>query len=92
MNDNITISNIAKKGAKLGSCGKMCNECAFKKNSVANLESHNVEKALFILEEISLKGESGHVFNCHIQGTFKKSEKQCVGFLYAKQFLLSYSD
>ena len=72
------ISNLAKRGAQIKNIGKMCNTCAFKLNSDANLEPHNVESAWDCL---AYDGK----FNCHIQiGVDKGCE--CIGFKYAKQF------
>lgn len=72
------IASLALKGAKLGNIGKMCGTCAFKLDSDANLEPHNVESAWECLAY-------GGQFNCHKEiGVDKGCE--CVGFKYAKAF------
>lgn len=75
---NILLADYAQKGAKLCDCGKMCNECAFKLNSPANLEEHNVDGAMSAL---AYEG----VFNCHIND-YEDAGEPCRGFLYAKQY------
>jgi len=82
--DSEVIAMMAKKGAALGSCGKMCNECAFKLGSAANVEDHNAAAAIDALSN------EGAVFNCHPQGGYGNAGKTCVGFLYASQFLNQY--
>lgn len=72
------LAEIAKKGAKIKNLGRMCNSCAFKYNSAANLEAHNVESAWEVVA-------FGGVFNCHIESGIDKGCK-CIGFLHAKQF------
>lgn len=74
-----TIATWAREGARLGDCGHMCGQCAFKPGAAGNNEEHNVEKALQCLAW-------GGQFNCH------KNEEEdagypCAGFLYAKQHL-----
>lgn len=87
--DNVFIAKLARKGAEetKGKFGKMCKECAFRENSPANLEVHNVEKAKYILDEIAYFGQSDKVFNCHIQSTYIVADELCVGFQYAKKYL-----
>ena len=75
---NELLAHFAKEGAKLGDCGRMCNECAFKLNSAANLESHNVELGFLALL-------TGRGFNCHPQGGYGNAEKSCIGYKYADQ-------
>ena len=78
---NVQLAQMAQKGAKLGSCGRMCNTCAFKLNSPANLESDTVEAAFDALAW-------GMQFNCHPQDTgFGDGGKLCVGYQYALQHL-----
>lgn len=72
------IANLAIEGAKIKNCGKMCGTCAFKLNSPANLEKHNVTAAV----ESLLNGQ----FNCHIQ-TGIDSGKPCAGFMNALQII-----
>lgn len=70
------ISNLAIEGAKIKNCGKMCSSCAFKKDSPANMEPHNVEAAVQALDH----GQ----FNCHIE-TGIDSGHPCAGFKNALQ-------
>lgn len=73
------IASWAQKGAKYGDCGRMCDECAFKKGSAANVEEHNVDAAA-----TALAWEA--TFNCHPQGGNGNAGTVCVGFQYAKQY------
>ena len=81
MNQRKVISEYAKRGAAIKPLGKMCSTCAFKLDSPANLEPHNVEAAHQCL---AFYGE----FNCHITTGVDKGVT-CVGFLHAKQYLES---
>lgn len=73
------ISEYAKKGAEEFKHGAMCKTCAFKFNSEANLEPHNVRAAFECLAY-------GQIFNCHIKPGENKG-CECVGFKYAKDYL-----
>lgn len=69
---------IAREGAKFGKCGRMCNECVFKLNSIANKDPDTVTDAL---DALAYYGE----FGCHIApGVY--AGHTCAGFLYAKQY------
>ncbi len=59
----------------------MCGTCAFKLDSDANLEPHNVKSAL---EALAYYGQ----FNCHITTGVNKG-CECIGFKHAKQHLES---
>lgn len=72
------LADMAFKGAKFGSLGKMCGTCAFKLDSEANLEPHNVEAAWNCL---AYEGQ----FNCHVTSGIDKG-CECIGFKYAKAF------
>lgn len=72
------IAFFAQNGAKHGDLGKMCNTCAFKLNSEANLEPHNVNQAFECLAHEMQ-------FNCHKEIGIDKG-CECVGFKYAKQY------
>lgn len=73
------LSNMAIEGAKIGDLGRMCDSCAFKFNSPANLEPHNVQAAHECLAyEMT--------FNCHIEPGVDKG-CECTGFKYAKHYL-----
>lgn len=74
------IAELAKKGAAIKPLGKMCSTCAFKHNSDANLEPHNVEAAA----ESAIFGQE--VFNCH-KNKYEDSGNRCVGYLHARQFV-----
>lgn len=79
---NVQIAVFAKKGAKEGEyLGKMCSTCAFKLNSPANLEPHNVEAAMECLAYYM-------TFNCHKKEGGNKG-CECIGFQYAKRYLES---
>lgn len=81
------LSEMARKGAKYGSCGRMCKECAFKEGATANKEEKNVLAAHDLLLKVAIYGDSAGQFNCHQRGTFKDKGELCKGFLYAKQYL-----
>lgn len=74
------IAELAKKGAAIKPLGRMCGSCAYKYNSAANLEPHNVEAAA----EAAIFGQA--VFNCHKNG-YEDAGKRCVGFLHARQYV-----
>lgn len=76
---NEVIAMWAREGAKIANCGNMCSECAYKLNSLANLEPHNVDGAATAIL-------SGIPFNCHKKGTFENAGKRCTGYLYAKAY------
>lgn len=73
------LSNLVVAGAKLTNLGRMCNSCAFKFDSPANLEPCNVQAAHECLAY-------GMTFNCHSAPGVDKGCK-CVGFKYAKFYL-----
>ena len=69
---NVVVANMAQKGAKINPCS-MCSACAFKLNSAANLEPHNVEVA--INSVLSPRSK----FVCHQDKT-----KECAGYTMAR--------
>lgn len=70
------LAALARAGAQFGDQGRMCGTCAFKLDSDANLEPHNVEGAWDCL---AYEGQ----FNCHVTSGVDKG-CSCVGFKYAK--------
>lgn len=74
--DRRYIADLAVKGAQKKNCGAMCGSCAFKLDSPANLEPHNVAAAISTLQ-------SGQ-FNCHVE-IGVDSGQPCKGFLNALQ-------
>lgn len=70
------LAALAREGAKFENHGKMCGTCAFKLNSDANFEPHNVDRAWDCL---ATEG----TFNCHVESGVDKG-CECVGFKYAK--------
>lgn len=73
------IAEIAKKGAAIKNCGRMCDSCAFKKDSPANLEPWTVVDAAYSLD-------GPHPFNCHVKPGVDAGTR-CIGYLHAMQFL-----
>lgn len=73
------IAEMAMKGATIKPLGKMCGSCAFKLDSDANLEPHNVDAAF---QTVAFEQ---NVFNCHEEIGVDKG-CLCVGFLHAKQY------
>ena len=80
-NDNSRkiLADIAKKGAAINNLGSMCKTCAFKLDSDANLEPHNVDAAW---QCVAFQQAD---FNCHKE-IGVDAEKKCVGFQHAKQY------
>lgn len=75
------LSNMAIEGAKIVNLGAMCDSCAFKFNSPANLEPDNVRAAHeCIAYEMT--------FNCHTKPGVDKG-CECIGFKYAKAYLIT---
>jgi hypothetical protein len=73
------IAELARKGAKLGDCGKMCTDCAFKHPQEGTQDYYNaIDGAVKVLL-------MGGVFNCHTED-HQDAGRLCVGMLYAKQF------
>jgi len=72
------LAGFAIRGAKHGNLGKMCGTCAFKLDSDANLEPHNVQAAW---DALAYEGQ----FNCHIETGVNKG-CVCIGFKYAQAF------
>lgn len=80
----IRLADLARKGARLGRLEdrpRMCDTCAFKLNSPANLEPHNVDAAW---NTLAFEGQ----FNCHVVSGVDKG-CVCTGFRYALQHLNS---
>lgn len=75
------LALLARAGAKFADQGKMCSTCAFKLDSDANLEPHNVEAAW---ECLAYEGQ----FNCHITSGVNKGCR-CVGFKYAQSAIFN---
>lgn len=72
------ITIWARRGAKLVSCGKMCDECAFKRGARGNQSKVSVEDAAqAVAYEMS-------VFHCHMGDM-----PVCTGFQYAKAYMAS---
>lgn len=82
-NLHVHIAHYAQEGAKKDGpdLGKMCSTCAFKLNSPANLEPHNVQAAMECLSY-------DMTFNCHIESG-KDKGCECIGFQYAKRYFES---
>jgi hypothetical protein len=79
-----SISELAQAGAAkakelgiLGSCGKMCDTCAFRWNQP------HVLTYFLAADNAADKLINGGDFNCHTWD-FKESEHECVGFKLAK--------
>lgn len=73
------IADYARKGDKLGNCGKMCSDCAFKHPQPATKDYYEaVDGAVKVLL-------MGGTFNCHTEN-HQDAGSLCVGMLYAKQY------
>lgn len=73
------IAELARKGAALGSCGKMCSDCAFKHPQAATHEYYSaVDGAVKVLL-------MGGRFNCHTEN-HEDAGRECAGMLYAKLY------
>ncbi len=78
MNNSERLAFMAKEGAKISQHGSMCNGCAFKSGTDANLEVHNVRSAM---ECVAYTG----TFYCHVVSA-NDPIKICAGYLYARAF------
>lgn len=76
------IAQWAKDGAAHGDCGRMCNDCAFKKGTDANNDPYVASAALECVVY-----EMGK-FVCHHEdnGKFIRLDIPCAGFKYAQQY------
>lgn len=72
------ITIWARKGAARASCGKMCDECAFKRGSVGN------RSEISVLDAADAVAYEMSVFHCHMGDM-----PVCSGFLYAKAYMES---
>lgn len=75
MTTNEIITIWARKGAARAKCGKMCEECAFRRGTVGNRSEVSVRDAAdAVAYEMS-------TFHCHMGDM-----PVCSGFLYAKAY------
>jgi len=72
------VVEVARAGAGLGECGKMCSGCAFRPGTEANLDEENIRQAV---ECIAYYG----TFLCHMGD--QANPQPCAGFKYAMQYL-----
>lgn len=73
-------ADLAKAGAQLGNCGRMCKTCAFR------FPQALTEDYLLAVEDAihQLAYEGG--FHCHTEDK-KDAGTDCIGFKYAAQYL-----
>lgn len=79
------VAEWAKKGAQLGDCGRMCNDCAFKKGTDANQDQATIENFTYWFDLTSPDAK----FYCHHnlpEGVLIDKSKVCAGFLYVQQY------
>lgn len=76
------LADLARKGAQLGNCGKMCSGCAFNPNQVHD------EDYLLAAEDAAFQLAWEGEFHCHTED-HKDAGTPCVGFAYARQYLRS---
>lgn len=84
MQPNEIAAMWAQKGAAIGDCGRMCNDCAFKVGTEANRD-------LFLIDNVvhGVIEDPNGMFYCHSNlpdGVILKKDIPCVGFLYAKKY------
>lgn len=73
------IADYARKGAKLGDCGKMCIDCAFKHPQPGTEAYYRaVDGAVKVLM-------MGGLFHCHTED-HEDAGRPCSGWLYAKLY------
>lgn len=76
----MTTSNLialwARKGARISDHGRMCDECAFRTGTKANLDPNNARNAADCVAY-----HSG-TFYCHMPG---RQDQKCAGYLYAME-------
>lgn len=70
-------AKVAKKKGILGTCGKMCDECAFKWDQPHTLQY------IFAADNAAAMLMAEGEFNCHTHD-YKDAEKRCAGFELAK--------
>lgn len=74
------IASLARKGALLGDCGKMCTDCAFKYPQPLTQEYFDaVDGALKVIL-------MGGIFNCHTDN-HEDAGHICAGMAYANQYI-----
>lgn len=79
------VAELAKAGAKLGNCGKMCKDCAFKHPQPKTEDyTQAVDDAVF---QIAWGGG----FHCHTDDK-QDAGCDCVGFKYANLYLTHHAD
>lgn len=79
------IAEVARKGAALGDCGKMCSDCAFKHPQPPTQDYYDaVDGAMAVLV-------MGGKFNCHTED-HEDAGRECVGYAYCKQYMDSIED
>lgn len=74
------LAECAKAGARLGFCGRMCHDCAFKKP--LDLNQGDTLTTGEVFEQLAWEGR----LNCHTP-EHKDAGTPCIGFEYAKRFL-----
>lgn len=79
------VAEWAKEGAKLGDCGRMCNDCAFKAGTNANTDPETIENFVYWFDLSNPDAK----FYCHHdlpEGVLIDKSKVCAGFLYVQQY------
>jgi hypothetical protein len=74
------MAEIAKAGARMGFCGRMCHDCAFKKP--LDLNQGDTLTTGEVFEQLAWEG----CLNCHTP-EHKDAGTRCIGFEYAKNYL-----
>lgn len=74
------LAEMARKGAQMGNCGKMCVDCAFTIQPDINNYAETCENAL----EMLAAGRG--TMNCHTD-TYGDAGTPCIGFQYAKRYV-----
>lgn len=76
------ISELAKAGATLGYCGRMCSDCAFKYAQIDQQDQDYINAVQDAVFQLAWDGR----FHCHTADK-KDAGISCAGFEYAKQYL-----
>lgn len=77
----LLLVEVARKGAQLGSCGRMCSDCAFR------IGHQLTEEKLEGLNNAAYALATYGRFICHTrEDPVTNKFPTCAGFLYAKQY------
>lgn len=74
------LAELARAGARMGFCGRICTDCAFKHPQPITTDYTNAAEDA--VHQLAWEGN----FHCHT-ADHKDAGTKCVGFSYAKQYI-----